>query len=281
MDRKIKIVITFICFVAFQVLLYGSADAQLCTSEVDCDDGLYCNGEEICDPTNPEADSFGCIPAIELPCPITQICNEAEARCDDIPCEDFDGDGHEDIACGGDDCDDNDPDRYPGNREECDAVGHDEDCDPSTLGPDSDGDGYQRIECCNYQPSGSLACGRDCDDDSKEVNPEASEICNGLDENCNGEIDEGVMVNLYEDYDRDGHGNSSLSEISGCPGMAGYSILGNDCDDTNPAIIPGALTCAVERGIMQLCTSEGSFINVECRGKCFPQPNGTGICLGR
>ncbi len=48
----------------------------------------------------------------------------------------------------GQDCDDKDRNRYPGNTEVCDSRGHDEDCDPRTVGSkDLDKDGYVSSEC--------------------------------------------------------------------------------------------------------------------------------------
>lgn len=103
---------------------------------------------------------------------------------------DSDGDGHEDIYCGGDDCDDNDPNRFPGNPEVCDTKGHDEDCDTSTVGPDNDGDGYSDYRCSNIDQYGHIIYGRDCDDTRKAINPDAIEIPgNNLDENCDGIIE--------------------------------------------------------------------------------------------
>jgi len=64
-----------------------------------------------------------------------------------------DGDGRDSIACGGDDCDDNDRNRYPGNAEVCDAEDHDEDCDATTFGNrDVDGDGHIDALCGNWGP---------------------------------------------------------------------------------------------------------------------------------
>ena len=71
-----------------------------------------------------------------------QDANERE----NIVC-DADGDGVDSVACGGDDCDDNDPNRYPGNIEVCNE-GRDEDCDMTTGGnSDSDGDGFADWTC--------------------------------------------------------------------------------------------------------------------------------------
>jgi hypothetical protein len=112
---------------------------------------------------------------------------------------DGDGDGHRAIACGGDDCNDNDSSRYPGNTEVCDANGHDEDCDPTTFANaqtadgDRDFDGYQSVHCYNTFPNGGSypstprarhtrdgysfrAGGTDCDDGNAAVH-DGAQIC--------------------------------------------------------------------------------------------------------
>lgn len=104
---------------------------------------------------------------------------------------DADGDGHDSIAAGGPDCDDNDPNRYPGNAEVADEAGHDEDCDPNTFGArDMDGDGYVVDWACNTTNSGARICGTDCDDRNGAVHPLQLDILNGRDDNCNGDVDE-------------------------------------------------------------------------------------------
>jgi hypothetical protein len=129
----------------------GAGDPVLpCTGHADCDDRRWCTGEERCDPGAAGADARGCVAGHD-PCGgATPVCNEIEARCEEVPCEDRDRDGHEDIACGGDDCDDEDAGRYPGNREVCDEAGYDEDCNLATFGEvDEDGDGYIDARCWN------------------------------------------------------------------------------------------------------------------------------------
>lgn len=93
--------------------------------------------------------------------------------------EDRDGDGHAATRAGGDDCDDRDGSRYPGNTEVCDDRDHDEDCNPMTFGHrDEDGDGEVDVRCCNRTPSGLRTCGTDCDDANRAIQP-ASQICDG------------------------------------------------------------------------------------------------------
>lgn len=105
---------------------------------------------------------------------------------------DADGDGHVAREWGGDDCDDTDPDRFPGNTEVPDSDHRDEDCDPSTFGKvDEDRDGFFSDEYCNRQPSGELLCGKDCDDRYMNVNPAHHETPgDGIDNDCDGKVDE-------------------------------------------------------------------------------------------
>src|SRR5690606_15315759 len=90
-----------------------------CRDETDCDDGLFCNGPERCRPRDPDADPYGCVPAAS-PCGEAALCNETADTCV-ADCTDADGDGAAALDCGGDDCDDADPTRYPGAPEVCDA----------------------------------------------------------------------------------------------------------------------------------------------------------------
>jgi len=69
---------------------------------------------------------------------------------------------------------------------------------------DADGDGYgnpgiTKISCS--KPSGYVANNTDCDDSRSSVRPGAVEVCDGLDNNCNGTIDEGVKTTYYRDAD--------------------------------------------------------------------------------
>ena len=87
-----------------------------------------------------------------------------------------------------------------------------------------------------------MHCGDDCIDSQPNVHPGPAEACDGLDNNCNGMIDEGVLHTFYPDSDGDGYGNSmSTMTQSGCNPPAGYAAQGGDCNDMDSAIHPGAL----------------------------------------
>ncbi len=89
-----------------------------------------------------------------------------------IDLSDYDGDGHKCIACGGDDCDDRDSNRFPGNPEVGDSLGHDEDCDPFTFGTnDGDGDGFISSKYYNIEANGVVHRGNDCRDDDPNIVP--------------------------------------------------------------------------------------------------------------
>ena len=96
-----------------------------CHINTDCDDGVWCNGVETCA-------SGQCQPGVPR-CSRGNQCFEETRSCT-TSCEDNDSDGFAAIHCGGNDCDDNDANRSPGNLEVCDAQGIDEDCNPRTVG---------------------------------------------------------------------------------------------------------------------------------------------------
>lgn len=116
---------------------------------------------------------------------------------------DVDNDGYKAIACGGDDCNDNDPAMNPGvSYESCD--GKDNDCNglvdegcgvpPKMWYRDADGDGYgvsSIWQYTNLQPQGYVLNSGDCLDTNANVHPGATELCNGIDDNCDGQTDEG------------------------------------------------------------------------------------------
>jgi hypothetical protein len=113
---------------------------------------------------------------------------------------------------------------------------------PTMYYSDNDQDGFGddatgTLFC--QAPVNMIAIGGDCDDNNNAVNPGASEVCDGLDNNCNGQFDEGLtFVNYYFDGDSDGFGIGNAT--SSCSPIAGYATQNGDCDDTNSSAYPGA-----------------------------------------
>jgi len=256
-----------------------------CTSNAECDDGRFCNGAEQCAPSDPLADFDGCLPE-EPPCSGDQFCDDVADTCSAEGCDqpDRDGDGRARADCGGDDCDDDDASRFPGNAEVCDGDGEDDDCNPQTFGArDADGDGYVSADCTNTNDAGDVFAGRDCDDTRSVVHPNVPEVCNGVDDNCDGDVDEGLLVDLYPDLDGDGYGDAESTPESACPGARDRSRLNSDCDDANPQIQPGAIRCVQGgQGIeFDLCTPQGTWERAICAQglRCVAQPGGHGVCV--
>ncbi len=126
-----------------------------------------------------------------------------------------------------------------------------DDTDPSvttnTWYADSDGDGYgntTELQGCDLE-EGYVAQGGDCLDDVAEVYPGAPEVCNEVDDDCDGETDEGLEVPVwYLDGDDDGFGGDDESVTACVAPSSEYTEQDGDCDDEDSAISPdGAEVC--------------------------------------
>jgi len=157
-----------------------------------------------------------------------------------------------------DDCDDGDAAVWPGAPERCDGADNDcdgladlddPDLDPTdvlTLYTDADGDGYGDAVTATTACSGAVGQSEvpgDCDDADATIHPGAAEVCNGADDDCDDAIDDAdpdaAGTDWYADTDGDGHGDPAAVETA-CVAPTGHVAEGDDCDDENPWIHPGA-----------------------------------------
>lgn len=151
------------------------------------------------------------------------------------------------------------PSGYVSNADDCND-------DSALINPntvwfhDNDGDGYglnstATVSC--VQPGSDYVLeGGDCDDVNDEINPSAPEVCNGIDDNCNGLIDaqdpdvEDADV-YYVDEDEDGYGVGDPILFCSNPGP-GYATVAGDCNDQNPDVNPG---------VSEICNGEDTDCN--------------------
>lgn len=200
-----------------------------------------------------------------------EICDNQDNDCDSLVDDadndlvgttyylDSDGDGYGDpnmsqVACSppadhvtdDTDCDDNNANAYPGNTEICDGV--DNNCDgqideglTTTYYKDNDMDTYgdpnNSIEACN-PPAGYVTDDTDCDDNDANAYPCNTETCDGVDNNCDGQVDEGLTTTYYLDNDGDGYGDANNS-LDDCSQPSGYVTDDTDCDDNDANNYPG------------------------------------------
>ena len=225
----------------------GAGYVTLVTAAGDCND----NNDDI----NPGA---------------TEICNSIDDDCDGSTDEgltfttyytDADGDGYgtgvgqslcanpgAGFATQAGDCNDGNAAINPGATEICNSI--DDDCDGATdegltfitYYPDGDGDGYGITglgqSLCANPGAGYTTLPGDCHDGNAAINPGAPETCNGLDDNCSGAIDEGVLTTYYRDMDGDGFGNLTVTQQA-CSQPVGYVTNNTDCNDNSALEKPG------------------------------------------
>ncbi|MCP4808208.1 MAG: hypothetical protein GY884_22920 [Proteobacteria bacterium] len=148
----------------------------------------------------------------------------------------------------GGDCDDTNADVFPAASEVCNGI--DDDCDGlldddddsldtttlSTFYSDGDGAGFGDaavpVEAC-AEGDGIVADDTDCDDTQQYVFPGADEVCNGVDDDCDVDVDEEALdaTTWYADSDSDDYGDPNTSEDA-CDQPAGFVADDTDCDDT-------------------------------------------------
>jgi Putative metal-binding motif/FG-GAP repeat len=176
--------------------------------------------------------------AFLLPSLLLVGCTDKAAAVDDN-----DGDGVDSTS----DCDDSDDLIHPGAAEACDGL--DNDCNgiiddgvTTNWFVDGDGDSFGEsgipVTACQA-PAGYVALDGDCDDADAAVFPGAPELCNTIDDDCDGATDSGEGAYWYDDGDGDGYGVDG-TEVELCYTPEDMVAEGGDCDDTDPTLSPGA-----------------------------------------
>jgi len=174
------------------------------------------------------------------------------------------------------DCNDADVTSFPGASERCDGA--DNDCDgevdengSETWYSDMDRDGFGNPNhpvntVCEGYEDWLVADNTDCNDVVAETHPGAAETCDGIDNDCDGEVDEeAVDATLWiVDADRDGYGDAELSEfVLSCTQPEGYAANAQDCDDANDTVNPGAAETYGD-GIDQNCDGSDESGELVC-----------------
>lgn len=261
------------------------ADGDGFPSAVDCDDD------------NAEINPFA-----------TEACDGADNNCDGSIDEnpvggteffaDLDGDGAggsvltitacaapEGYVAAATDCDDLDKTAFPGAPELCDGV--DNNCNSEldegagsvhTYFIDADGDSYgvddETVEACAL-PAGYAANSFDCNDDANSAFPGAPEVCDDIDNDCDGYIDDAddsltEGVQYFRDADGDGFGSTPGNA---CSETEGWSSESGDCDDANPNANPGKPEICDAANVDEDCDGRADDLDDNATGKSTYYPD--------
>ena len=255
----------------------GFGDAASVSEACEVGNGLVSDATD-CDDTN------------QLSYPgATELCDTADNDCDGAVDEDVqstyyadtDGDGYGDpdvtsLGCepadgfveDARDCDDSRDTAYPGAPEVCNEL--DDDCDEAideeptdgtTYYADTDGDGQGNASAptlaCSL-PEGFSSNDDDCNDAEETAYDGAPELCDGIDNDCDGATDEEDAIDpttWYVDGDGDGYGAADGSLVQCDSPGSGYVDVGGDCADGDEDVNPG---------VDELCATDG--VDDDCDG---------------
>lgn len=208
-------------------------------------------------------------------------CDDASAVCSAVLTTPV-GDCADDPEERPDGCTTNEKSIHPGATETCDSC--DNDCDGTVdeanasgctdFYYDNDGDGYGDSSIpsvCLCDAEGKYRASKSgdegCDADGQAgINPGVAEVCDEIDNNCNGTTDEFVTTLYYKDADHDGYSATTGESKAACEPDDTYRLTtgtNNDCDDGNAAVHPdaGEVTCDGVDNDCSAATVDGSEDN--------------------
>lgn len=109
-----------------------------------------------------------------------------------------------------------------------------------TSGADEDGDGF--------------GVGVDCNDEDDSIFPGAAESCDGVDQDCDDNVDESAADAdaYYPDTDGDGFGDPASVRYS-CEALDDHVTDNTDCDDTDSAVNPSATEVCDDADVDEDC----------------------------
>ena len=239
-----------------------SADSDCASGPVDKDNDGYTYPGPDCDDNDPNVH-----PGAPEDCDDGKD-NDCDGKIDgaDTECGAQPVDNDCDGATSAVDCNDNDPDMYPGNTEDCDD-GKDNDCDGDidskdsecqggyhTYFPDGDGDGFgdknsSGIVSSSNPGNGYVLDHTDCDDNHGDVNPGEDEVCgNNRDDDCDGNIDEGCTATC----------NNGDQQVCDCPNSTETGT--QTCTNGSWGACEGCSTTAGEDEVVVILSDTPSWV---------------------
>ncbi len=174
-------------------------------------------------------------------------CTPTPESSDDASQAAADTDADHDGYAGVEDCNDGDASVSPSGLEICDGI--DNECDgviddgvTTTWYADADADGYGNAgaptERCTAG-EGVVSTATDCNDQNATAYPGHPEVCDAIDNNCDGLADEGLLSTWFKDEDGDGHGDPASAAYA-CVAPEGWVSARDDCDDADASAFDGA-----------------------------------------